>query len=148
LNYSAAVADAQNVNFAERVLKSITPLTGQPLTMLKSDINSRDEVVRKWTELIGHQYRKSEADDILNKIDENIKVTQRIEAKVLTAEEERILEWLYSGKISTRHLQSDTSRTDGTCQWLLKSNKYKMWLASPSVLWLYGVVGCGKTVLW
>lgn len=40
------------------MLNSITPLTGQPLTQLKSVIDSKEKLVRNWTQLIEHQCKQ------------------------------------------------------------------------------------------
>jgi hypothetical protein len=39
-------------------------------------------------------------------------------------------------------------RTEGTCQWIEKNKTYQAWLeAEPSLLWIYGGPGKGKTML-
>ena len=40
-------------------------------------------------------------------------------------------------------------RVDGTCEWLLEQRQFSDWLSNrgPSVLWITGEYGCGKTVL-
>lgn len=35
----------------------------------------------------------------------------------------------------------------GTGLWLLEHEKYRRWKTSPSLLWVHGPAGCGKTVL-
>ncbi|KAH6680743.1 hypothetical protein B0J14DRAFT_696095 [Halenospora varia] len=82
------------------------------------------------------------------RVAENTKVTTRVENKVLTAEEGRILDWLSSSNFSGPQNTAQRSQTTDTGKWLLSSKEYTEWRgSSASFLWLFGVAGCGKTVL-
>lgn len=59
-----------------------------------------------------------------------------------------ILDWI--SKIRYDEIQNLTqkNRSSETGSWLLKSSEYTNWKAAPGeILWLHGVVGCGKSVL-
>ncbi|KAI1856210.1 hypothetical protein JX265_011722 [Neoarthrinium moseri] len=76
----------------------------------------------------------------------SVKHTQDITDK----KEIKILEWLSPKDTNFSLLQnlSQQTRTPGTGQWLLKDARYRQWRDStPGLLWLYGAVGCGKTIL-
>ena len=82
------------------------------------------------------------------RVAENIEVSQRVEERVLTAEEEKILDWLSSSNFSKPQNSARETRASGTGQWLLDLEAYTNWRdSSPGLLWLYGAAGCGKTIL-
>lgn len=61
---------------------------------------------------------------------------------------EKIAEWLSPPDPSTNLNHARELHQSGTGQWLLDSDKYKLWKATPgSFLWLYGIPGCGKTII-
>ncbi|KAH9880790.1 hypothetical protein IAQ61_001084 [Plenodomus lingam] len=60
----------------------------------------------------------------------------------------KIYSWLGAPDPSTNYHKADKQRQTGTGLWLLKSAKFKDWKESAaSQLWLYGIPGCGKTIL-
>ncbi|KAH8651628.1 nucleoside phosphorylase domain-containing protein [Tricladium varicosporioides] len=80
---------------------------------------------------------------------ENNNLSQRIEEKVLTAEEDRIFHWLSATSFSKSQNTARETRMPGTGQWLLDLKAYTDWRDSaPGLLWLYGAAGSGKTILW
>lgn len=59
-----------------------------------------------------------------------------------------IRRWLSAPDPSPNYNNALKSRYSNTGDWLLKSNHYLKWLSkSDSPLWLYGIPGCGKTIL-
>lgn len=48
---------------------------------------------------------------------------------------------------STNHRTAHELHEPTTCSWFIESNDFDGWLNGPSVLVLYGLPGCGKTVL-
>ncbi|KAJ9149081.1 Zinc finger, ZZ-type [Pleurostoma richardsiae] len=62
-------------------------------------------------------------------------------------EQERLLEWLSSSDLSIKHNAAIKMREPGTGLWFLESEDFCNWVSSPGFLWLYGIPGCGKTVL-
>jgi hypothetical protein len=60
----------------------------------------------------------------------------------------RIMRWLSAPDPSTNFNKALSQRHPGTGEWLLEDPRYSRWIEdSASFLWLYGIPGCGKTVL-
>ncbi|KAJ6789603.1 hypothetical protein PWT90_09841 [Aphanocladium album] len=60
----------------------------------------------------------------------------------------RVIKWLSSPDPSTNLNKARELHQHGTGQWLLDSDRYQSWTTTPSsFLWLYGIPGCGKTIL-
>ncbi|KAH9203390.1 hypothetical protein DL95DRAFT_399380, partial [Leptodontidium sp. 2 PMI_412] len=56
--------------------------------------------------------------------------------------------WLSSPDPSTNHNAACKLRQSTTGEWFLKSDEFGKWkMTSRSFLWLYGIPGCGKSVL-
>ncbi|KAI4608314.1 hypothetical protein J4E83_009116 [Alternaria metachromatica] len=66
-------------------------------------------------------------------------------------QEEKLIQihsWLSAPDPSTNYRKAHDQRQAGTGLWLLNSGKFKKWKEAPaSQLWLYGIPGCGKTIL-
>nr|XP_036581485.1 pfs domain-containing protein [Colletotrichum truncatum]KAF6789836.1 pfs domain-containing protein [Colletotrichum truncatum] len=61
---------------------------------------------------------------------------------------QEIMEWLSPPDPSTNHNKALQQRHEGTGQWFLNHESYSNWKTAPnSSLWLYGIPGCGKTIL-
>ncbi|KAF3385972.1 Ankyrin repeat and KH domain-containing protein 1 [Talaromyces pinophilus] len=81
-----------------------------------------------------------------NRVVKTIQSVQESEAKNKLAED--IVRWLAAPDPSTDYAHALQQRTKNTGSWLLQREQYTHWRATPgSLLWLYGTVGCGKTVL-
>ncbi|KAF2630885.1 HET-domain-containing protein [Macroventuria anomochaeta] len=67
------------------------------------------------------------------------------------SQEERLskfCKWLSAPDPSTNYYKAHKQRQAETGLWLLESAKFTEWKGSPaSRLWLYGIPGCGKTIL-
>lgn len=60
----------------------------------------------------------------------------------------QIQQWLSAPDPSTNHQKASKQRQASTGLWFLESNQYAEWKTnSASPLWLYGIAGCGKTIL-
>ncbi|KAJ5580007.1 uncharacterized protein N7459_005992 [Penicillium hispanicum] len=100
--------------------ESTIAIADQPLTQLKITIEEHRLGTERWA-------------DVIN---------------TLRNEEKDILKWVSSEPYSGIQTDTQESRASGTGNWLLESEEYKEWKGSAgSVLWLPGVVGCGKSVL-
>jgi len=56
--------------------------------------------------------------------------------------------WLSAPDLSTNYIKALKQRHDGTGNWLLDGKDLSDWMESQhSFLWLYGIPGCGKTIL-
>jgi Cdc6-like AAA superfamily ATPase len=61
---------------------------------------------------------------------------------------DQIKNWLSPPDPSTNYNKALQQRQQGTGTWLLQSEEFAQWNARPnSLLWLYGIPGCGKTIL-
>lgn len=59
-----------------------------------------------------------------------------------------IFKWLAAPDPFVNHVLNRKKRPGSTGTWLLTSKQYDTWLhGRKSLLWLYGIPGCGKTVL-
>ncbi|KAI4682910.1 hypothetical protein J4E81_009534 [Alternaria sp. BMP 2799] len=60
----------------------------------------------------------------------------------------QIRSWLSAPDPSMNYLKAHKQRHAGTGVWLLQNEKFKEWKENAaSRLWLYGIPGCGKTIL-
>src|ERR1700733_4820680 len=61
---------------------------------------------------------------------------------------EKIERWLSPPNPSTNYNKALQQRQDGSGLWFLKINAFAKWKKKEnSFLWLYGIPGCGKTIL-
>ncbi|KNG88866.1 hypothetical protein ANOM_003719 [Aspergillus nomiae NRRL 13137] len=148
LDYSAEVNKVQEQNAVVRVGMSINAIADQPLEQLKAHVKEKGQSVDNWAYLSDSRHNRKKAEDTLANIDQCIAINKHIESKVLTAEEERILEWISTADYSRIQKETKEFRSPKTHNWFLTSNQYQYWKDSPGhILWLCGVVGCGKSVL-
>ena len=60
----------------------------------------------------------------------------------------RIDNWLILADPSTNYKDVKTKRHPRTGDWLIASDTFVEWASgTPQYLWLYGLAGCGKTIL-
>ena len=147
LEFSAAIISQNKMNIVRRVLISINSLAEQPLQEFTTKLNSKSEDLRKWTEVVEHQYRKLEMKDLdekvvsmLDGIEELTQQLSSIKSTVLSAEDQNILEWLSGYDFSASHTSAASRRESGTGDWILDSPQYGEWKESKcSLLWLHGI---------
>jgi ankyrin repeat domain-containing protein 50 len=61
---------------------------------------------------------------------------------------ERIVKWLAAPDSLVDYTHALRLKTKNTGTWLIQDEKYKNWKRnSGSFLWVYGIAGCGKTIL-
>src|SRR2546423_3629801 len=61
---------------------------------------------------------------------------------------EKIERWLSPPDPSTNYNKALRQRQEGTGNWFLQSHAFAKWKTQRnSFLWLYGIPGCGKTIL-
>jgi Cdc6-like AAA superfamily ATPase len=66
----------------------------------------------------------------------------------LTQRQEKIRSWLSAPDPSTNFNKASKQRQKGTGLWFLQSSIFKKWQTDHhTFLWLYGIPGCGKTIL-
>ncbi|KIK53217.1 hypothetical protein GYMLUDRAFT_943450 [Collybiopsis luxurians FD-317 M1] len=67
---------------------------------------------------------------------------------VATRDEVRdIRDWLQAPDCSANRADAAHKKAEGTGQWILSHPEYRKWKGQPSILWIQGKVGSGKTVL-
>ncbi|KIK56042.1 hypothetical protein GYMLUDRAFT_829797 [Collybiopsis luxurians FD-317 M1] len=62
-------------------------------------------------------------------------------------ESTKIHNWLKAPNCSANHVAAADKKTPGTGQWILDHPEYQKWKSHPSILWIQGKAGSGKTVL-
>ncbi|PVH67497.1 hypothetical protein DL98DRAFT_296048, partial [Cadophora sp. DSE1049] len=76
----------------------------------------------------------------------DVQIEQRTLA--MGEKQQKIRHWLSSPDPSSNHNAACKSRQPTTGEWFLKSSEFEEWkMTSRSFLWLYGIPGCGKSVL-
>ncbi|KAI1178313.1 hypothetical protein F4777DRAFT_576118 [Nemania sp. FL0916] len=92
---------------------------------------------------------KLELSKIMKNIDLVVSDTQhRVQHLQEDAHVDRIRKWLSPSDPSTNFNIALSLRHQGTGEWFIKSQSYSTWKSkNNSFLWLYGMPGCGKTVL-
>ncbi|GKZ34987.1 hypothetical protein AbraIFM66950_005426 [Aspergillus brasiliensis] len=148
LEYTAEVRKTHRESGFARIGSTLIPLTEQPLQKLQTAVEARILMAERWATVTDHTYLKVQAANILAAIDKHVEELQKVHSTVLSVEDKGILDWLSQFDFSK--VQNDThyNRSPGTGDWLFKSEEYIDWKGCPSgILWLYGVAGCGKSVL-
>ncbi|KAI4278333.1 MAG: hypothetical protein LQ337_001102 [Flavoplaca oasis] len=69
-------------------------------------------------------------------------------ATAQSADQFRMLQWLSNEDPLISHNRAVQRKQEGTGSWYLESESFSHWRKSPnSLAWLYGIPGCGKTIL-
>ena len=75
-------------------------------------------------------------------------LTHTLQAMTRDERNIQILQWLAAPDPSSNHNKASQTKQRNTGRWLLESPIYINWkIQRSSLLWLYGIPGCGKTVL-
>jgi Cdc6-like AAA superfamily ATPase len=75
-------------------------------------------------------------------------VRRDIEDVAIRQKRDQIKNWLSPPDPSTNYNKALQQRQQGTGIWLLQSDEFTRWRTrQDSLLWLYGIPGCGKTIL-
>ncbi|KAJ6028162.1 hypothetical protein N7540_003738 [Penicillium herquei] len=123
-------------DYLGRIVISVKSIDEQHLTQLKAKIEAQQAGDR------------ARAQKILDDVDESLAVSKKVYSRILNEEEGRIMAWVSSFDYWVPYHRTQEYRTPDTGTWLLDSQEYRDWKVFPgSVLWLPGVVGCGKSVL-
>lgn len=106
-------------------------------------VPSRVEAERKISDIL------SSVEKNVNKMRGDVQDTKNV-VKDLEFEQkrEKIEHWLSPPNPSTNYNNALKQRHEGTGLWFLQSDKFAKWKTQRnSLLWLYGIPGCGKTIL-
>ncbi|KAJ1716558.1 hypothetical protein NYO67_1217 [Aspergillus flavus] len=148
LEYTAEVKKRLNASRLNRMGNSIFPVSDTELNNLQSAVQDQDKKVSDWSQINNYIYQSTKGDEILVSIEKVYQNTETIKVKVNSDERDKILKWL--SDIQYSHTQNDHQRvrTHKTGDWLLSSDEYREWKATPGkFLWLHGPAGCGKSIL-
>ncbi|KAE8314660.1 hypothetical protein BDV41DRAFT_563510 [Aspergillus transmontanensis] len=148
LEYTAEVKKRLNASRLNHMGNSIFPVSDTELNHLQSAVKDQDKKVSDWSQINNYIHQSTKADEILASIEKVYQNTETIKVKVNADERDKILKWL--SDIQYSHTQNDHQRvrTHKTGDWLLNSDKYREWKATPGkFLWLHGPAGSGKSIL-
>ena len=86
---------------------------------------------------------------VTSRTEENLKaLTQRFQVMALDQRNEQILQWLAAPDPSSNQDKACQTKQRETGRWFVESANYINWKTQQSsFLWLYGIPGCGKTIL-
>ncbi|KAL3260405.1 hypothetical protein ABHI18_004610 [Aspergillus niger] len=148
LQYAAEVKRAEQQSEAARVRESIRALVQKPLEDLKEAIYKKEQAVQKWTNLTAALDHRKQAESMLNGIDEAVERLKMIQSHTRSLQDREILDWLSTASYSDPQNNTQGHRASNTGNWFLDLPEYKEWKITPGkICWLYGAVGCGKSVL-
>ncbi|KAJ5165394.1 uncharacterized protein N7500_007224 [Penicillium coprophilum] len=133
LKYAAEVEKTRTESRGRRLGHSITALVDDPLEDLKGTVEKQKKKLESMMSILK---------------DEVIADLKEVSSRARNKEELDILEWLSAVQYSKTQNEKQKKRSRGTGEWLLQSQVYTDWKAKAgSILWLHGVVGCGKSYL-
>ncbi|CAG8125818.1 unnamed protein product [Penicillium salamii] len=152
LEYTAELKKAEKENLMSRAFESFIPIAEQQLQKLKQALQEESSTVEKWANATQARLARELAAAQLARIDDLLDISKDMQSRALSAEEDKQLVWISSAVYSD--LNSDLKRklqkrrSGETGSWLLHTKQYEDWKHTPgNILWLPGVVGCGKSVL-
>ncbi|OJZ87121.1 hypothetical protein ASPFODRAFT_44747 [Aspergillus luchuensis CBS 106.47] len=148
LQYTAEVKKAENESKAARVGESIRALVQESLKELKETVEKKEQAVLRWADLTVALDHRKQAESMLDGIDEAIERLKAIQSHTRSLQDREILDWLSAASYSDPQNTTQNRRASNTGKWFLNMPKYEKWKFTPGkILWLYGAVGCGKSVL-
>lgn len=148
LEYTAEVKKAEKENVVRRAFESFTPIAEQQLQKLKQAVQEESSTVEKWANATQTILARELAAAQLARIDDLLDISKDMQSRALSAEEDKQLVWISSAVYSDLKRRLQKRRSGETGSWLLHTKQYEDWKHTPgNILWLPGVVGCGKSVL-
>jgi hypothetical protein len=105
----------------------------------------REHQVLRFTSLVDGQRLL----DVSTKVSRTAELSATMDKVVEGQKYQAILSWLSTTKYLEHHDEQRKLRTPGTGSWLLRHAEYVSWQqeSSSSILIVYGISGCGKTIL-
>ncbi|KAI2782700.1 hypothetical protein F4815DRAFT_431358 [Daldinia loculata] len=160
LEYLAEMKSFQNQTKLGIILKSITPLSDSALKRLKDTLQSRDEEVERWTKLIEDECRTTQFMELKALVKTVVSPIYNIDHQTASIDEyvrrqnrHNVLAWISTTNYSVLHKSARDkavgSERRAPGKWVLDEPEYRYWQGAiiPSVLWLSGDLGTGKTTL-
>ncbi|KAH8425514.1 ATP-binding protein [Aspergillus melleus] len=148
LEYASEVNKRQEASRMKNIVNGIFPVSDTQLTTLKSTVKEQDQTVRDWSVVEDKLAQTELAEKALTRIENTFQNTETIKYEVDGTKRQRLLDWLSTTRYSQTQNDNQDIRSDQTGDWLLSSNEYLRWKATPGeTLWLHGPAGCGKSIL-
>ncbi|KAL3251159.1 hypothetical protein ABHI18_010792 [Aspergillus niger] len=143
LRYSAEVRRLQQSNKGKDIVVSITAITSQPLTQLKTSIKEEESHLHHWLILDQHLRRKKEAETILKHLDALTVDIQKVhDADVISN-----LPFAKGAILNSRENQHEDECLPGTRIELLRQVQDWGWSSDRRIFWLSGMAGTGKSTI-
>ena len=163
LELSAEVVHTNTIG--QKIFDSFTKVADQPLQEFTKALREVQEELKKWADIVKQEQHIELMNNVNSMLVEMEKMARQVSEtanRILTQEENRILDWLSKYPFDT-YRATEEHRESGTGDWILKSLKYKEWKTSDKkLIWLYGsckfypvrncpanalAEGCGKSFL-
>ncbi|RJE22558.1 wd40 domain protein [Aspergillus sclerotialis] len=144
LRYAAEARSIQLSNIGKGMLASLTGITDQPLTALKSAIREEEMDLKLWLLLDQHLQPKQEAENILAQTDKVLEATNNF-AKEADFSKLPIADGAFYNSFTDQH---EDECLPGTRTELLE--RVIDWALSPDgkcIFWLGGMAGTGKSTI-
>jgi type II secretory pathway predicted ATPase ExeA len=144
LQYAAEVRRTLQANIGRKMLGSVAAIADQPLSKLKSCIDKEEHSFQKWVQVDQYLQHKTEAEDILSRVDKVIISIQDLQrtfdlSKLFIAE---------GASFDSYMDQHENICLPGTRTELLQ--QITDWAQSPDgkcIYWLKGMAGTGKSTI-
>ncbi|KAI2967299.1 hypothetical protein CBS147324_7076 [Aspergillus niger] len=143
LRYCTEVRRVQQSNKGRDIMVSITAITSQPLTQLKTSIKEEESHLHQWLVLDQHLRRKKEAEDILNHLDQ---LTGDLQ-KVRDAVDMLNLPFAKGAFFGSFEDQHEDECLAGTRTELLRQVQDWGRSSDKCIFWLSGMAGTGKSTI-
>ncbi|GMG35167.1 unnamed protein product [Aspergillus oryzae] len=143
LRYSAEVRRVQQSNKGKDIAESVTAITGQPLTQLKTSIKEEEAHLYHWLVLDQHLHRRKEAEATLNRLD---KLTVDIQ-EVRDAVDMLNLPFAKGAFFGSFEDQHEDECLPGTRTDLLQQVQGWGRSSDKHLFWLNGMAGTGKSTI-
>ncbi|KAJ0423727.1 hypothetical protein BJY00DRAFT_43638 [Aspergillus carlsbadensis] len=143
LRYAAEVCRIQRSGTGRDLMESMTAITSQPLTHLKSSIKEEESQLQLWLLIDQHLHRKAEAEAILAGIDE-VKVAVQEVGKAVAMLNLPFADGAFFDSFSDQHEDECLPRTRVE---LLQQIEAWASLGDRNLFWLSGMAGTGKSTI-
>ncbi|KAI0174222.1 hypothetical protein BJ166DRAFT_605992 [Pestalotiopsis sp. NC0098] len=145
------------LDYFEKIQDVLTQIYKTTLEMLSDSAEALDKgTVHRMVSSVIRTYGQEESQlaDLEAQLESAVKDIDRTRISralevVEIAREQKVLEWISDVPFTQNHKDERKKRMDGTCNWLLEHDSYREWdaISGPSLMWLQGQSGTGKTCL-
>lgn len=156
LKYQAEALKYLKSGIGRRTMRSFRPTTDHPVNIALGKINQQKLDVDAFQTLDDRQFALNLRGDLFDKLEQleqpivrmGLKI-EYVEDKLDERERMEALNWISRVPIEDHHFTIANAAMKGSGQWLLQHPEFKEWRKSsgPSLFWLHGMVGAGKSTL-